>query len=85
MQEYRDVKFDENELDMLVDRIRNLNINTKKNRKQHIEQIKRHVKDTDIKIANGICPKCGGLLVKRNGKYGTFMGCSNYPRCKYTK
>ena len=29
------------------------------------------------------CPKCGGQLVKRVGKYGNFIGCSNYPRCKY--
>ena len=32
-----------------------------------------------------ICPRCGGTLVKRSGKYGTFMGCSNYPKCRYIK
>ncbi|HEX75478.1 MAG TPA: hypothetical protein G4O12_02715 [Dehalococcoidia bacterium] len=31
------------------------------------------------------CPKCGGLLVRRNGKYGRFLGCSNYPKCRYTR
>lgn len=31
-----------------------------------------------------LCPKCGGSLVKRNGRYGEFYGCSNYPKCKYT-
>lgn len=31
------------------------------------------------------CPKCGGELVKRNGRFGEFWGCSNYPDCKYTK
>ena len=31
------------------------------------------------------CPKCGELLVEREGKYGKFIGCSNYPKCKYTK
>jgi restriction system protein len=31
------------------------------------------------------CPKCGGKLIKREGKYGKFWGCSNYPKCKYTK
>lgn len=31
------------------------------------------------------CPRCSGDLVKRSGKYGEFMGCSNYPKCKYTK
>lgn len=32
-----------------------------------------------------VCPECGGDLVKRNGKFGEFYGCSNYPKCKYTK
>jgi len=31
-------------------------------------------------------PKCGdGELVQRNGKYGLFMGCSNYPECEHTQ
>jgi ssDNA-binding Zn-finger/Zn-ribbon topoisomerase 1 len=30
------------------------------------------------------CPRpgCNGRLVKRNGRYGPFLGCSNYPRCR---
>lgn len=33
------------------------------------------------------CPAegCGGNLAKRNGKFGAFYGCSNYPDCKYTR
>jgi len=32
------------------------------------------------------CPKCDtGELVKRNGKQGNFMECSNYQNCKYTE
>lgn len=34
---------------------------------------------------NVFCPKCGGTLIKRNGKYGLFLGCSNYPKCKYVQ
>jgi restriction system protein len=30
------------------------------------------------------CPRCGGMLVERAGKYGPFLGCSNYPRCRQT-
>lgn len=33
---------------------------------------------------NLICPECGGKLVKREGKFGIFYGCENYPKCKYT-
>ncbi len=32
-----------------------------------------------------ICPECGSDLVIRNGKYGKFTACSNYPTCKYIK
>lgn len=32
-----------------------------------------------------ICPDCGSELVYRNGKFGRFISCSNYPTCKYTK
>ena len=31
------------------------------------------------------CPKCGSPLVIRNGRYGEFIACSNYPKCKYIK
>ncbi|GAA7441463.1 type I DNA topoisomerase [Helicobacter pylori] len=31
------------------------------------------------------CPKCGGELVKKNSRYGEFIACNNYPKCKYTK
>lgn len=31
------------------------------------------------------CPKCGeGKLVKRSGKYGDFVACDNFPKCKST-
>lgn len=32
-----------------------------------------------------LCPRCGGELRKRNGKFGEFFGCSNYPACRYTR
>ncbi len=32
-----------------------------------------------------ICPECGkGRLSIKLGKFGAFIGCSNYPECKYT-
>ncbi len=31
------------------------------------------------------CPLCGNPLVKRKGRYGEFVACSNYPECKYIK
>jgi DNA topoisomerase-1 len=31
------------------------------------------------------CPECGGQLAKRLGRNGLFIGCTNYPECKYTR
>ncbi|WQX89585.1 type I DNA topoisomerase [Helicobacter pylori] len=31
------------------------------------------------------CPKCGGELVKKNSRYGEFIACNNYPKCKHIK
>ncbi len=49
---------------------------------------KEHVANVKIQqqnIQDGICPRCGGKLVLRNGKHGNFWGCTNYPKCKFTK
>ncbi|MGP1403130.1 MAG: exonuclease domain-containing protein [Catonella sp.] len=32
-----------------------------------------------------ICPRCGGSLKLRNGKFGSFLGCTSYPDCRYTE
>ena len=32
-----------------------------------------------------LCKWCGGKLVLRQGKNGEFYGCSNYPKCRYTR
>ena len=57
---------------------------TKEEKKAHVSQIKGNVWYKDLKIKQGICPKCGGRLIERKGKYGKFLGCSNYPGCRFT-
>ncbi len=52
--------------------------------KQHRKDI-RNARELKIDaLASGHCPRCGGNLVLRSGKFGKFYGCSNYPKCKYT-
>ena len=34
-------------------------------------------------IPEKICPECGSKLVVRKGRYGMFLGCSNYPKCNH--
>ncbi|MBR4387859.1 MAG: NERD domain-containing protein [Prevotella sp.] len=52
--------------------------------KTHARNVKAVALEIDRKITSGICPRCGGRLIERNGKYGSFLGCSNYPNCKFT-
>ncbi len=33
----------------------------------------------------GVCPECGSDLIKRSGRYGEFIGCSGFPKCRFTK
>lgn len=49
--------------------------------KEHVENIK----EQQWNVEHGICPRCGGKLVLRKGKYGEFWGCSNYPKCRFIK
>lgn len=46
---------------------------------EHIDNIKKTKQD----LSSGICPRCGGRLVEKTGPYGKFIGCSNYPNCKF--
>jgi predicted RNA-binding Zn-ribbon protein involved in translation (DUF1610 family) len=43
----------------------------------------------DIKSAPAkmsmICPECGKKLVERSGKFGKFIGCSGFPKCRFTQ
>lgn len=52
-------------------------------KKEQISEAKQKKQETEQKIALGICPRCGGNLVQRNGKYGPFIGCSNFPKCRF--
>lgn len=61
------------------------NITDKNLRKKHVSKIKDNIVLNKSLEDNLICPKCKNKLIERNGKYGSFIGCSNYPKCKYTK
>ena len=57
---------------------------TKEDKKTLVYRVQAKADFTKVNIDMWICPKCSGKLVLRNGKYGKFLGCSNFPRCKFT-
>ncbi len=50
------------------------------NEKVKPEEIEIPSEQTDI-----VCDKCGSIMVVKNGRYGKFAACPNYPECKNTK
>lgn len=51
-------------------------------RNKRISEERQKKKDNLVKL---ICPECGNKLVVKNGRYGEFYGCSDFPRCRYTQ
>jgi DNA topoisomerase-1 len=51
-----------------------------KHAEEHMTDIKRMEKPTDLK-----CEKCGRPLVIKWGKHGSFIACTGYPECTYTR
>ncbi|WOE70060.1 type I DNA topoisomerase [Hydrogenimonas thermophila] len=53
---------------------------------EKVEKGKKEIKS--LKKAEPIgreCPECGSELLLRSGRFGEFIACSNYPKCKYTE
>lgn len=67
----------------IAQRIQSLNIQDKEVRRNHVQNVQAEKLKQEQQIWNNICPKCGGSLVPRRGKYGAFRGCSNYPKCRF--
>ncbi len=39
----------------------------------------------EVEYAGRDCPECGSPLVYREGRYGRFIGCSTFPKCRFTE
>jgi DNA topoisomerase-1 len=52
----------------------------------HLENKSKEVKKEDYQEKiDKKCPKCGGGLVIKYGRFGKFIACNNFPNCKYTE
>ena len=81
---YQNIMIESN-LQVIINKIIDSNITDKAESKKHVKNIKNKITEDNDKVDNMICPNCGGNLVVRNGKYGSFIECSNYPQCKFIK
>lgn len=50
-----------------------------------LENAYEHMEKKELERTGDMCPECGNELVYRNGRYGKFISCINFPTCRYTK
>ncbi len=82
----RDDVLTQDEMDAIFVKLDALSHAGKEEKTAHVEEIK----EKKAMVDNNICPLCGGKLVERTAKTGAyagrkFYGCSNYPKCRFTK
>lgn len=81
---YKTTYLTDNDVQAVLAILTSNNIRETVSDRQHVKNLRTAAREVNATINSGICPKCGGHLIKRNGKYGTFYGCSNYPKCRFT-
>ena len=56
---------------------------------RELTEANEKIKDTEFNVpaeeTDIICEKCGSKMVVKNGRFGKFAACPNYPQCKNTK
>ncbi len=84
IQTYRTTYLSDSDVQNVVSHLSAMNLRKSIDNKTHVSNVKAAQIAQAHKVKSGICPKCGGHIVLRNGKYGNFYGCSNYPNCNFT-
>ena len=84
IKQFGEVVFSDDEVERITRLLSDVKSESKISKSEHIQSLEeRH-------SSNTICPKCGSDLVIREVKQGErkgsqFLGCSSYPRCRFTK
>lgn len=82
---YKKEVLDTDAVRRIIEILQNADINSYRMKREHVKAIKAMKSAVENATAGSACPKCGGELVMRHGKNGSFIGCSNYPKCRFTK
>ena len=79
------IHLSEEQVQRIADRINEVRIYGSKEKKAHFRHVRNRLYERNQRERSSLCPDCGSDLVVRQGKFGKFYGCSNYPKCRYTK
>lgn len=83
IQSYKTTYLSKTDIQKVIERLTLLNAREYVDERTHVRNIRKAQIEMNKKVSSGICPVCGGNLVFRSGKYGSFYGCSNYPNCTF--
>ena len=85
IKKYKSLNLTEYEKESVFKKINTLNLAKTYDKKQHVKSIKQRIQKREDSIKKNKCPQCGDNLTVRKGKYGNFLGCNSYPKCKFTR
>jgi len=84
IKKYSDKNLSATEKEAIFQKISASNLIKAYDKREHIKFIKQSKQKRENSIREKKCPRCGNNLVIRSGKYGNFLGCTNYPKCTNT-
>lgn len=84
LRSFRNIVLTKNQIEDIVQSIGAVRLQGKNARKEHKDYVNQIIRTKKFYNQNHICPKCQGHLKKKEGSYGKFLGCSNFPKCNYT-
>lgn len=82
---YRARAIESSDIAAISELLQTQKINSSTVKKDHIAMVEGKKSSFENLSAGSNCPRCSGTLIERKGKYGDFLGCSNYPKCRFTK
>lgn len=85
IKKYSDINLTETEKEKITQKIKSSNLIRSYDKRQHIKSIKKRINHREKCISENKCPSCGSDLIKRKGKFGFFLGCTSYPKCRFVR
>ncbi|TXK85763.1 NERD domain-containing protein [Paenibacillus sp. N3.4] len=80
---YKEIALGKDDVQKIYNAIQGAGLKDGNVKKEHVKALKSELAVKANKVANDECPKCGGTLVERSGKFGKFKGCGNFPKCRF--
>lgn len=84
IKQYTEHNLTEQEKENIFEAIKAMNSIATYDKRKHVKSIQQRIEKRENAIRDHKCPQCGSDLILRKGKFSTFLGCTNYPKCTHT-